>query len=79
MGKEHDLGLAIDSGTQNVKAAVFDLSGKELALSRLSHEPDTAPFPRWTEHDPEDYWEKMCSVVREALTAIGSDVKKSKL
>ncbi|MEA3224029.1 MAG: hypothetical protein U9P49_12815 [Thermodesulfobacteriota bacterium] len=37
MGKEHDLVLAIDSGTQNVKAAVFDLNGKELALSRLSH------------------------------------------
>ncbi len=63
--------LAIDSGTQNVKAAVFDLNGNELSLARLPHAPNDSPHPRWVEHNPEDYWEKMCGAVREALTAIG--------
>jgi len=71
--KKRDLILAIDSGTQNVKAAVFDLDGRVLALSRLPHEPDSAPNPRWVEHDAEDYWEKMCRATREALSAIGRD------
>jgi sugar (pentulose or hexulose) kinase len=73
--KKQDLILAIDSGTQNVKAAVFDLEGRVRALSRLPHEPDSAPYPRWVEHDAEDYWDKMCRATREALTAIGPDIK----
>jgi len=78
MSNAGDLVLAIDSGTQNVKAAVFDLNGKQLALSRLSNKPDTSPCPRWVEHDPEDYWEKMCAAVREVLSAIGPDIKHLK-
>lgn len=76
MTGKRDLILAIDSGTQNVKAVVFDLDGKVLALCRLAHEPDSAPYPRWVEHDAEDYWEKMCRATREALTAIGSDISR---
>ncbi|MBN1572130.1 MAG: FGGY-family carbohydrate kinase [Deltaproteobacteria bacterium] len=71
-----DLILAIDSGTQNVKAAIFDLDGNELALSRLSHTPNESPQPQWIEHDPEDYWEKMCKAVKEAISAVGKDNAK---
>lgn len=78
MSNGNDLVLTIDSGTQNVKAAVFDLNGKQLALSRLANEPDSAPCPRWVEHDPEDYWEKMRAAVREVLNAIGPDIKHLK-
>jgi sugar (pentulose or hexulose) kinase len=73
---KRDLILAIDSGTQNVKAAVFDREGKELALARFAHEPDSAPRPRWVEHDPEDYWDKMCRATRQALSAIGPDIAR---
>lgn len=74
-----DLILAIDSGTQNVKAAIFDLNGNELSLSRLSHTPNDSPHPQWVEHDPEDYWEKMCRAVKEAISAIGNNnVKRIK-
>lgn len=72
-GEKGDLILAIDSGTQNVKAAVFDLNGNELSLSRQAHTPNDFPQPQWIEHDPEDYWEKMCKAVKEAITAIGKD------
>ncbi len=74
MTKKRDLILAIDSGTQNVKAAVFDRAGRVLALSRLAHEPDSAPRPRWVEHDPGDYWDKMCRATGEALSALGQDI-----
>ena len=74
MSRKRDLILAIDSGTQNVKAVVFDCDGRVLALSRLAHEPDSAPYPRWVEHDADDYWEKMCRATREVLTALGRDV-----
>lgn len=74
MTKKRDLILAIDSGTQNVKAVVFDLDGRVRALSRLAHEPDSTPHPRWVEHDAEDYWDKMCRATREALSAVGRDV-----
>ena len=76
MTKNRDLILAIDSGTQNVKTAVFDRAGRVLALSRLAHEPDSAPHPRWVEHDPDDYWDKMCRATREVLSAIGPDVAR---
>ncbi len=78
MTKNDDLILAIDSGTQNVKAVVFDLSGKVRSLCRLAHEPDSAPHPRWVEHDAEDYWEKMCRATREAISALGSDAARIK-
>jgi sugar (pentulose or hexulose) kinase len=66
-----DLILAIDCGTQSVKAAVFDPAGSIITLSRLSHAPNSSPKPRFVEHDPEDYWENTCAAVREALAALG--------
>lgn len=74
--EKDDLVLAIDSGTQNVKAAVFDLSGNELSLSRQAHTLNDFPQPQWVEHDPEDYWEKMCVAVKEAISAIGKENAK---
>jgi sugar (pentulose or hexulose) kinase len=76
VSEKRDLILAIDSGTQNVKAVVFDCDGRVRALSRLAHEPDSAPHPRWVEHDAEDYWDKMCRATREALTALGPDIDR---
>lgn len=69
-----DLILAIDCGTQFVKAAVFNTAGELRTLARRAHAPDTAPFPRWVEHDPLDYWENTCAVTREALSALGDDI-----
>lgn len=44
-----DLILAIDCGTQNVKAA-----DSMITLSRITHAPNSSPIPRFVEHDPED-------------------------
>jgi sugar (pentulose or hexulose) kinase len=73
---EDDLILAIDVGTQNIKAAVFDTHGTMHAIARLPQDPDSAPYPGWVEHDALRYWEKTCEAVREALIALGGGVKR---
>lgn len=73
---DKDLILAIDCGTQNVKAAVFDPEGRELALARRAHGPDIVPQPRWMEHDPEDYYQKSRDAVREVIDSLGADVSR---
>ena len=76
--KTIDLLLAIDSGTQNVKVAVYDTKGREIALSRHPFDADSAPHPRWLEHDPDDYLKKMLGAIREVIEAIGKDAKRLK-
>lgn len=67
-----DLILAIDCGTQNVKAVVFDLSGTVLSLANYALKPNSSPEPRFVEHDAEDYWEKTREATRTALKRLGT-------
>ncbi len=55
-----DLILAIDCGTQSVRALVFDLQGNLLERARVPIEPYYAPQPGWAEQRPELYWEALC-------------------
>jgi sugar (pentulose or hexulose) kinase len=51
-----DLLLAVDVGTQSVRALVFDPAGELVASHRVPIEPYVAPRPGWAENDPELYW-----------------------
>ena len=55
-----DLLLAIDNGTQSLKAMIFDLSGKLLAIRKIPFEPYYSERPGWAEQDPEMYWKTLC-------------------
>jgi sugar (pentulose or hexulose) kinase len=55
-----DLILAIDNGTQSVRALVFDLSGKLLAKERIPIEPYYSTAPGLAEKDPEVFWKAVC-------------------
>ncbi len=55
-----DLLLAIDNGTQSVRALVFDLAGNLLAKSRIPLQPYVSPQPGYAEQDPDYYWENLC-------------------
>jgi sugar (pentulose or hexulose) kinase len=48
--------LALDVGTQSVRALVFDPRGTLVARERVPIEPYVSPQPGWAEQDPEVYW-----------------------
>jgi sugar (pentulose or hexulose) kinase len=60
-----DLILAIDNGTQSVRALLFDLQGRLVAKSRVLIEPYVSPRPGWAEQRPEYFWEKLCEACRQ--------------
>lgn len=61
--------LAIDNGTQSVRALLFDLEGRLLAKSRILIEPYTSEAPGLAEQDPEVYWQAVCQAC-QALWAM---------
>lgn len=51
-----DLLLAIDHGTQSVRAIVFDLQGNLVVKSQIKLPPYLTPEPEKIEQDPEVFW-----------------------
>ena len=57
---QEDLILAIDAGTQSIRAALVDLQGEILEIVKTPIEPYVSPHPGWAEQDPGYYWERLC-------------------
>lgn len=55
-----DILLAIDNGTQSVRALLFDLRGNLLDKFRIPIEPYFSDRPGWAEQYPEYFWDKLC-------------------
>ena len=60
--------LAIDNGTQSVRALLFDLEGNLLCKARVPLVPYVSPQPGWAEQDPEVYWAAVCQACRALLS-----------
>jgi sugar (pentulose or hexulose) kinase len=59
--KSKDLLLAIDNGTQSMKALLFDLKGQLLAKEIVTFQPPYfSKQPGWAEQDPEVFWQALC-------------------
>jgi sugar (pentulose or hexulose) kinase len=52
--------LAIDNGTQSVRALVFDLRGNLVLKSQVPLDPYFSAQPGWAEQYPQYYWESLC-------------------
>lgn len=52
--------LAIDNGTQSVRAIIFDLRGNLIAKSRVPIEPYFSTAPGLAEQHPEVFWTAVC-------------------
>jgi glycerol kinase len=60
--------LAIDQGTTSTRAVVFDAQGRAVG-SAAQEFPNYYPQPGWVEHDAEEIWQSVATVVPQALTA----------
>ena len=56
--------LAIDNGTQSVRALLFDPRGNLLNKSRVQIEPYYSTAPGLAEEDPEVFWKAICEACR---------------
>ncbi|HEV8489506.1 MAG TPA: FGGY-family carbohydrate kinase [Candidatus Limnocylindrales bacterium] len=63
-----DLVLAIDVGTQSVRALLFDPRGMLVRGERIPIDPYVSPRPGWAEQDAELYWRS----IREACGRLWS-------
>ncbi len=57
--------LAIDNGTQSVRALVFDLKGNVMVKSQVPLEPYFSQQPGWAEQHPEYFWESLCQACQQ--------------
>jgi len=65
-----ELLLAIDQGTTSSRAIVYDRGLKPLGLGQREFR-QIFPQDGWVEHDPEEIWDSVRAVMREALRAAG--------
>jgi glycerol kinase len=62
--------LAVDQGTTSSRAIVFDARMRRVAAAQREF-AQHFPASGWVEHEPEDIWESVLAVAREALGAAG--------
>lgn len=62
--------IGVDNGGSDIKCAVFDLKGRELAVASTQAAMDI-PKPGFTERDAETVWQANVRVIREALEKSG--------
>ncbi len=65
MSDNTDYLLAIDNGTQSVRALVFDPDGQLVAKSQVKIDAYFSAEPGWAEQEPEYYWTMLCEACQE--------------
>ncbi|MEZ4380155.1 MAG: FGGY-family carbohydrate kinase [Nannocystaceae bacterium] len=62
--------LAIDVGTQSVRAMVFDPAGELRARAKVAIVPYVSPEPGWAEQDADYYFDSLAAACRELWAEI---------
>ena len=62
--------LSIDQGTTSTRAVVYDETGKSRGSAQQEF-TQHFPKPGWVEHDAEEIWQTVVSVVPKAIQAAG--------
>ena len=64
-----ELLLAIDVGTQSLRAALFSPDGKMVDIERIIYNPPyISPQKGWAERDPRLYWKDLCTACNKLLS-----------
>ena len=66
--------LGIDAGTESVRAAVFDTSGKCVGIG-VSEVKTVYKFPGWAEQDPREWSNSLVSAIKKAINNSSIDPK----
>ncbi len=79
--------LAIDNGTQSVRALIFDLKGNLIAKKRIPIQPYFSKNPGWAEQHSGVFWDGVCkackglwvkeSVDKSAIVGVGLTTQRS--
>ena len=62
--------MALDAGTTSNRAIIFDRNSKIVGVSQKEF-TQYFPKPGWVEHDAEEIWSTMVTVMKEALEQSG--------
>ena len=62
--------VSIDQGTASSRCLVFDERARIVSVAQKEHHHHY-PMPGWVEHDPEEIWRNVLTVVAEALEKAG--------
>lgn len=62
--------MALDAGTTSNRAIIFDSNSKVIGVSQKEF-TQHFPEPGWVEHDAEEIWSTMVTVMKEALEQSG--------
>ncbi|MET1080221.1 MAG: FGGY-family carbohydrate kinase [Pseudomonas sp.] len=65
--------LAIDNGTQSVRALLFDLQGNLLGKGKVELQAYYSRQPGWAEQDPEYYWQNLGEACRRLWQQVDID------
>ena len=65
--------LAIDNGTQSIKAMLFDGAGTLLAKQQVVFDPYFSKRPGWAEQDPAVFWNALCRACNGLWRTSGVD------
>ncbi len=68
-----DLILAIDNGTQSVRALIFDPQGNLVAKARVPIEAYFSTAPGLAEQQPEVFWQAICQACQQVWQTSGVD------
>ena len=81
--------LAIDNGTQSVRALVFDPQGNLLAKEQVQIEPYYSTAPGLAEQDPQLFWKSLCQacqgiwekteISKDSIAAVALTTQRSTL
>ncbi|MDR3237734.1 MAG: FGGY-family carbohydrate kinase, partial [Spirochaetia bacterium] len=62
--------IAIDAGTQSMRAAAFDMRGEVIDIVKTPMVPYISNKPGWAEQDPEYYWKNLCVTCKKLMREI---------
>lgn len=68
---EGDVLMSVDCGTQSVRAALFDVAGAELAVTRVPIVPYFCAAPGFAEQHADYFWSKLCEATGRLLAGAG--------